>query len=254
MGATSPNYLNYVWTLVIYNGRYPLDGKTEEQNDCIWVLSEIYRGTDITLDRVPELLTQTCSLTPKYRLVLELALVLLLEECRSFRNQEVNPGSTVDEKCPDIKAEEAEPDPWLMEPFEFITDDGYSKKQDTSYSETAKFLSQTVPDAASAFTWHSFLDAAAWNKVDYSLYNATNTTMAIPATTFHPVVVNKMLQLYLTGHAPLPLAHLLYQYACYDCQYLGHWSCHNGQGSRWTPPDVPSTSNGSQLCTLCKEG
>ncbi|KIK10850.1 hypothetical protein PISMIDRAFT_20027 [Pisolithus microcarpus 441] len=99
---TSPNYLNYVWMLVIYDARYPFDGKTEEQNGHIWLLSEIYRGTDIALDQVPELLHHSRSVkldlvassiekllsdltinvsTLQYRLVLELALILLPEEC-----------------------------------------------------------------------------------------------------------------------------------------------------------------------------
>ncbi|KIK23926.1 hypothetical protein PISMIDRAFT_10543 [Pisolithus microcarpus 441] len=169
-----PNYLNYVWTLVIYDRRNPLDGKTEEQND-------------------------------------HLALILSPEECWSFRNQEVDhyseaqvrdstvedtpaaAGSPMVEKCPDIKAEEAELDPWSMELLEFMADDRYSRKQDASFSETTRFLSQTIPDAASAFTWHSFLDAAAWNRADHSLYNAINATMALLPATFHPVVVDEML-------------------------------------------------------------
>ncbi|KIK14363.1 hypothetical protein PISMIDRAFT_17338 [Pisolithus microcarpus 441] len=280
---TSPDYFNYVWTLAIYDGGYPFDGKTEEQNDCIRVLSEVYRGTDIALDRVLELLSKTrvcpsdtvaesidrllADLTVnisavQYKLVLELASIVTTDECRSFRNREVDrhvakakeqPGSgqdtpataglTVGEKCPDVavKVEEADPDPWSVEPMEFSADNGYSKKRDASFSEMAKFLAETVPSAASAFHWRSFLDAAAWNKADHSLHNAINTTEAIPPATFHPIVVDSMLQLYLAGRAPIPLAHPLYQYACYDCCHFGHWSCRNGRGSRWTPAtNVPA--------------
>ncbi|KIK27143.1 hypothetical protein PISMIDRAFT_8361 [Pisolithus microcarpus 441] len=290
-----PNYLNYVWMLVIYDGRYPFNGKTEEQNDHVWLLSEIYRGTDIALDRVPELLHHTRIVEPdsiagsidkllsdlsinisavQYKLVLELALILSPEECQSFRNREVDryseakvrnstgndtpatAGSTVGEKHPDvtIKIEETTPDPWSTEPLEFTADDGYSKKRDASFSETAKFLSETHSSAASAFHWRSFLDAAAWNKADHLLHNAVNTTEALLPTTFHPVVVDGMLQLYLAGHTPVPLAHPLYQYACYDCRYFGHWSCHNGRGSRWTPTtNLPTKdeNEGSRRSTTC---
>ncbi|KIK16667.1 hypothetical protein PISMIDRAFT_15672 [Pisolithus microcarpus 441] len=248
----SPDYFNYVWTLAIYDGGYPFDGKTEEQNDHVRVLSEVYRGTDIALDRIPELLQKTrmcpadtvaesidrllADLTinisaVQYKLVLELASIVSADECRSFRNQEVDrhvakakeqlgsgqdtpatAGLAVGEKCPDVtvKAEEATPDPWSLEPMEFIADDGYGKKRDASFSETAKFLSETVPSAASSFHWRSFLDAAAWNKADHSLHNAVNTTTPLPPATFHPVVVDSMLRLYLAGRAPVPLAHPLW--------------------------------------------
>ncbi|KIK17795.1 hypothetical protein PISMIDRAFT_14822 [Pisolithus microcarpus 441] len=273
----SPDYFNYIWTLAIFDGRYPFDGKTEEQNSCIRMLSEIYRGTDIALDHVPELLNRTraspidtiaesidrllADLTVnisavQYKLILDLAAIVSTDECRSFRNREVNryireakeraspshdttatAGSTVGEKHPDvtIKVEEATPDPWSQEPIEFTADDGYSKKRDSSFSETARFLSETVPSAASSFHWRSFLDATAWNKADHSLHNAINATMPLPPATFHPIVVDLMLRLYLAGCAPVPLAHPLYQYACYDCHCFGHWSCRNGRGSRWTP-------------------
>ncbi|KIK27802.1 hypothetical protein PISMIDRAFT_7807 [Pisolithus microcarpus 441] len=249
-----PNYLNYIWTLVIYDGRYPFDGKTEEQNDRIRLLSEIYRGTDIALDRVPELLHHSRSVDSdsvtgsierllsnltinvsalQYQLVLELAIILSPEECRSFPTA----GSTVDEKCDDvtIKAKEAVLDPWSTEPLEFVANDGYSKKHEATFSETAKFLSETTPTAASAFFWQSFLDAAAWNKADHALHNAINTTTPLLPATFHPIIVDGMLRLYLTRCAPIPLTHPLYQYACYNCCHSGHWSCHNGHGSRWTP-------------------
>ncbi|KIK13512.1 hypothetical protein PISMIDRAFT_17930 [Pisolithus microcarpus 441] len=272
----SPNYLNYVWTLAIYDGRYPLDGKTEEQNDCLRLLSEIYRGTDIVLDRVPKLLHQSRTITVdsiassidrllsdltinvsalQYRLALETALLLSPEECRSFRNREVDrykeakvrdgasddtaatAGSTMGQECPDVtmKIEEAELDPWSTELIEFTADDGYSKKRDASFSETAKFLSESTAHATSSFFWRQFLDSAAWNKADHALHNAINMTTPLPATTFHPIVMDGMLRLYLASHAPIPLAHPLYQYACYDCCYFRHWSCHNGHGSRWTP-------------------
>ncbi|KIK11779.1 hypothetical protein PISMIDRAFT_19231 [Pisolithus microcarpus 441] len=229
----SPDYFNYIWTLAIFDGGYPFDRKTEEQNGRIRVLSEVYRGTDIALDRVPELLNKThicpsdiigksidrllADLTVnisavQYKLVLELASIVSPNECRSFHNREVDwhiqeakkrldtgqdtpatAGSTVGEKCADVKIEEATPDPWSQEPIEFCADNGYSKKRDASFSETAKFLSETVPSAASSFHWRSFLDAAAWNKADHSLHNAVNTTMPIPPATFHPVVVDSML-------------------------------------------------------------
>ncbi|KIK24867.1 hypothetical protein PISMIDRAFT_10057 [Pisolithus microcarpus 441] len=278
----SPDYFNYVWTLAIFDRRYPFNRKTEEQNDRIRVLSEVYRGTDVAMDRVPDLLNKT-RLSPddsfaesidrtladltvnisaiQYKLVLELASVVNADECRSFRNREVDryvteakerassgedtpatAGSSVGEKCADvtIKVEEVTPDPWATEPLEFVADDGYSKKREASFGETAKFLSETVPSAASAFHWRSFLDAAAWNKADFALYNAINTTTILPPATFHPVVVDPMLRLYLAGRAPVPLHHPLYQYTCYDCRHLGHWSCRNGRGSRWTPTNLPS--------------
>ncbi|KIK13025.1 hypothetical protein PISMIDRAFT_18279 [Pisolithus microcarpus 441] len=279
----SPDYFNYVWTLAIYDRGYPFDGKTEEQNDRIRMLSEVYRGTDLALDCVPDLLSKTrvcptdslaesldrtlADLTInisaiQYKLVLELSAIVSAEECRSFRNREVDrhvceakkrggsgqdtpatAGSSVGEKCTDVtvKVEEAEPDPWSLEPIEFAADDGYSKKRDASFSETAKFLAETVPSAASAFHWRQFLDSAAWNKADHALHNAINTTEALPSATFHPVVVDSMLRLYLTGRAPVPLAHPLYQYSCYDCRHFGHWSCRNGRGSRWTPASNLST-------------
>ncbi|KIK17274.1 hypothetical protein PISMIDRAFT_15229, partial [Pisolithus microcarpus 441] len=278
----SPDYFNYVWTLAIFDGGYPFDGKTEEQNSRIRVLSEVYRGTDIALDRVPELLSKTricpsdiigesidrllADLTVnisavQYKLVLELASIVSPDECCTFRNREVDchiqtakerlgsgqdtpatAGSTVGEKHPDVtvKVEEAEPDPWSQEPLEFTADDGYSKKWDASFSETAKFLSETVPSAVSSFHWRSFLDTAAWNKADHSLHNAVNATTSIPPATFHPVIVDSMLWLYLAGRAPIPLSHPLYEYACYDCRHLGHWSCRNSRGSRWTAANVPS--------------
>ncbi|KIK13097.1 hypothetical protein PISMIDRAFT_18236 [Pisolithus microcarpus 441] len=258
----SPDYLNYVWTLAIFDRGYPFDRKTEEQNDRIRMLSEVYRGTDIALDRVPDLLAKThiCPIDSiadsidrtladltinlsavQYKLVLELASVISADECRSFRNREVDryiqqakerisasqdtsaaAGSTVGEKCPDVtvKVEEADPDPWSTEPIEFTADDRYSKKREASFSKTAKFLSETVPSAVSSFHWRSFLDAAAWNKADHSLHNAINTTTPIPPTTFHPVV-----------------------YACYDCRHFGHWSCRNGHGSRWTPANNVSAED-----------
>ncbi|KIK17001.1 hypothetical protein PISMIDRAFT_15422 [Pisolithus microcarpus 441] len=287
----SPDYFNYVWTLAIFNGRYPFDGKTEEQNSRIRMLSEIYRGTDIALDHVPELLNKTrtspadaiaesidqllADLTinisaVQYKLVLDLANLVSPDECRSFHNREVDhyireakecigsgqdtpatAGLTVGEKHPDItiKVEEAEPDPWTQEPIEFTADDGYSKKWDASFSEMAKFLSETVPSAASSFHWRSFLDAAAWNKADHSLHNAVNTTTSIPPATFHPVVVDLMLRLYLAGHAPVPLAHPLYEYACYDCHHFRHWSCRNGRGSWWTPTtNLPAEDENEGSC------
>ncbi|KIK22833.1 hypothetical protein PISMIDRAFT_11395 [Pisolithus microcarpus 441] len=271
----SPDYLNYVWTLAIFDGGYPFNGKTEEQNSHIRVLSEVYRGTDVALDRVLELLNKTriCpsdSITKsidrlladltvnisaiQYKLVLELASIVSTDECHTFCNREVDrhvreakkclgsgqdtpatAGSTVGEKHPDVEEEEKTPDPWSQEPLEFTADDGYSKKCDASFSKTTKFLSETTSFAASAFCWRTFLDSAAWNKADHALHNAVNMTTPIPPATFHPVVVDSMLRLYLTGRAPVPLAHPLYQYACYDCCYFGHWSCHNGRGSRWTP-------------------
>ncbi|KIK21800.1 hypothetical protein PISMIDRAFT_12084 [Pisolithus microcarpus 441] len=262
----SPDYFNYVWTLAIHDGGYPFDGKTEEQNDHIWMLSEVYRGTDLALDRVPDLLSKTrvcpadsiaesidrllADLTVnisavQYKLVLELASIVSPEECRSFHNRKVDchiqrakeqfssgqdtpatAGSTVGEKHPDIKEEEKtpDPDPWSLEPIEFAADDGYSKKRDASFSEMAKFLSETVPSAASPFFWRSFLDTAAWNKADHSLHNAINTTTPLPPATFHPV------------------------YACYDCRHFGHWSCRNGRGSRWTPTtNVPAEDENEGL-------
>ncbi|KIK20727.1 hypothetical protein PISMIDRAFT_12797 [Pisolithus microcarpus 441] len=260
----SPDYFNYVWTLAIYDRGYPFDGKTEEQNDRVRVLSEVYRGTDIALDQVPELLSKTrispsdtiaesidrllADLTVnisavQYRLMLELASIITADKCRSFQQLDSGQdtpaaaGSTVGEKHSDVavKTEEAEPDPWSTEPIEFSADDGHSKKRDASFSETARFLSETVPSAASSFHWRSFLDAATWNKADHSLHNAINTTMSIPPATFHPVIVDSMLRLYLAGRTPVPLAHPLYEYACYDCRYFRHWSCRNGRGSRWTP-------------------
>ncbi|KIK11119.1 hypothetical protein PISMIDRAFT_19793 [Pisolithus microcarpus 441] len=277
-----PDYFNYVWTLAIFDRGYPFDGKTEEQNNRIRVLSEVYRGTDVALDRVPDLLSKT-RISPddsfaesidrtladltinisaiQYKLVLELVSIVNAEECRSFRNREIDryiakakertstgedtpatAGSTVGEKCADVtvKVEEATPDPWTTEPLEFTADDGYSKKREASFGETARFLSETVPSAASAFRWRSFLDAAAWNKADFALHNAINTTTTLPPATFHPVVVDPMLRLYLAGRAPVPLHHPLYQYTCYDCRHLGHWSCRNGRGSRWTAANVPS--------------
>ncbi|KIK17760.1 hypothetical protein PISMIDRAFT_14845 [Pisolithus microcarpus 441] len=263
----SPDYFNYVWMLAIFDRGYPFDGKTEEQNDRIRVLSEVYRGTDIAMDRVPDLLSKT-RLCPadaladsidrlladlivnisaiQYKLVLELASIISADECQRVSSGEDTPataGLTVGEKCSDvtIKIKEAEPDPWSQEPIEFTADDGYSKKRDASFSETARFLSETVPSAASSFHWRSFLDAAAWNKANHSLHNAVNTTEAIPPATFHPVIIDSMLRLYLAGRAPAPLAHPLYQYACYDCRHFGHWSCRNGRGSRWTPAtNVPA--------------
>ncbi|KIK16243.1 hypothetical protein PISMIDRAFT_15988 [Pisolithus microcarpus 441] len=92
----------------------------------------------------------------QYQLVLELALILSPEECWSFCNREVDryseaqvrdgtvedtpaaAGSPMVEKCPDIKAEEAELDPWSMELLEFMADDRYSRKQDASFSETTR--------------------------------------------------------------------------------------------------------------------
>ncbi|KIK12787.1 hypothetical protein PISMIDRAFT_18483 [Pisolithus microcarpus 441] len=224
----SPNYLNYVWMLVIYDRRNPFDRKSEEQNDCIQVLSEIYRGTDMTLDRVPEILDQSHSLTPEviaesidrvltdltinvsalqYRLVLELTLIISPKECHSFHNREVEryteakvqdrvsedtaatAGLTVAENCPDVEAKEAEPDPWSQEPLEFSTDNRYSKRRDASYSKTAKFLSETTSYSASAFAWRSFLDTATWSRTDHHLHNAINTTMPLPAAAFHPIDV-----------------------------------------------------------------
>ncbi|KIK22421.1 hypothetical protein PISMIDRAFT_11593 [Pisolithus microcarpus 441] len=213
-----------------------------------------------SIDRLLTDLTISISAV-QYRLVLKLASIISPDECWSFHNREVDhyttakvqgdlsedtaatAGLSVAEKCPDItvKVEEVMPDPWSQEPLEFVADDGYSKKWDACFSEAAKFLLETTSFAASAFTWRSFLDAAAWNKADHSLHNAINTTTPLPPATFHPVVVNGMLQLYLAGHAPVPLAHPLYQYACYDCHYFRHWSCHNGHGSRWTPAtSIPS--------------
>ncbi|KIK16845.1 hypothetical protein PISMIDRAFT_15543 [Pisolithus microcarpus 441] len=266
----SPDYFNYVWTLAIFDGRYPFDRKTEEQNDRIQVLSEIYRGTDIALDRVPDLLNKTRVIPSdsvaesidrllgdltvnisaiQYKLVLELATVAK-EQLGSGQDTPATAGSTVGEKYPDVtvKVEEAEPDPWAQEPIEFAADDGYSKKCDASFSETAKFLSETHSQAASTFFWHTFLDSAAWNKANHALHNAVNTTTPLPAATFHPVIVDSMLRLYLTGRAPIPLAHPLYQYACYDCHYFGHWSCRNGRGSRWTPAtNVPPEDENEEL-------
>ncbi|KIK20271.1 hypothetical protein PISMIDRAFT_13102 [Pisolithus microcarpus 441] len=256
----SPDYLNYVWTLAIFDGRNPFNGKTEEQNDRIRVLSEIYQGTDITLDRVLEILDRSHSLTPEViaeaidrlltdlminisavqcKLVLKLASIVSPDDCHE--DTAAAAGSSVAEKCPDVKIKEAMPDPWSQEPIEFVADDGYSKKRDACFSEAAKFLSETTSFAASTFSWRSFLDTATWNKADHSLHNAINTTTPIPSATFHPVVVDGMLRLYLTSCTPIPLAHPLYQYTCYHCHYFGHWSCHNGRGSRWTPAtNVPS--------------
>ncbi|KIK22832.1 hypothetical protein PISMIDRAFT_11391 [Pisolithus microcarpus 441] len=287
------NYLNYIWMLTIFDRGNALDGKTEEQHDHIRVLSEIYQGTDITIDRVPDILDKTHSLTPdviaesinrlfadltinistlQYRLVLELATIATTEECWSFRNREVDhyskakvrdspsedtaatAGLTVGEKYSDVtvKVKEVMPDPWSTELLEFVADNGYSKKRDACFSEAAKFLSETTSFATSAFMWRSFLDAAAWNKADHSLHNAINTTTPIPPATFHPIIVNGMLQLYLAGHAPVPLAHPLYQYTCYDCRYFGHWSCRNGRGSRWTPAtSIPSKDENSGSVTPC---
>ncbi|KIK11769.1 hypothetical protein PISMIDRAFT_19248 [Pisolithus microcarpus 441] len=266
-----PNYLNYVWMLVIYNQGNPLNRKTEEQNDHVQLLEKtcslMPEVVAKSIDRLlSDLMINISAL--QYHLVLELALIMSPEECWSFHNREVDhyseaqvrdsagedtpaaARSPVAEKRPDVDTEKPELDPWSTELLEFVSDDRYSKKQDASFSETAKFLSQTVPDAASAFTWRSFLDTAAWNRANHSLYNATNSTMALPPATFHPIVVDKMLRLYLTGRAPLPLAHPLYQYACYDCCHLRHWSCCNGQGSRWTPPIIPPMDENSRLCTL----
>ncbi|KIK25329.1 hypothetical protein PISMIDRAFT_9688 [Pisolithus microcarpus 441] len=146
---TSANYLNYVWTLVIYDGRYPLDGKTEEQNDSIWLLEKTRSLTPEvvakSIDRLLSDLTISVS-TLQYHLVLKIALILSPEECQSFHNREVNrysetqvrddigkdtpaaTGSAVGEKHDDVKAEEAEPDPWSMELLEFVANDGYSRK------------------------------------------------------------------------------------------------------------------------------
>ncbi|KIK24340.1 hypothetical protein PISMIDRAFT_10328 [Pisolithus microcarpus 441] len=257
----SPDYFNYVWTLAIFNGGYPFDGKTEEQNHHIRVLSEIYRGTDIALDRVPELLNKTricpsdliaksinwllTDLTVnisavQYKLILELASpkseLVLAKILQQQQDQQ-----------------------W--EPIEFVADDGYSKKQDACFSEAAKFLSETTSFAPSAFFWRSFLDAAAWNKANHLLHNAINMTSPIPPTTFHPIVIDGMLRLYLAGCAPIPLAHPLYQYTCYDCHCFGHWSCHNGCGSRWTPTTGlpaedknkgPRRSTTHPLCSACR--
>ncbi|KIK17002.1 hypothetical protein PISMIDRAFT_15423 [Pisolithus microcarpus 441] len=172
----SPDYLNYVWMLAIFDRRYPFDGKTEEQNDRIRVLSEVYRGTDIALDRVPKLLSKTricpsdvigesidrllADLTinisaVQYKLVLELAsrqhgrMPEAKKRVGTGQDTPATAGSTVGEKHSDVtvKTEEAEPDPWSQELIEFTTDDGYSKKRDTSFSEMAKFLSETVPSA-----------------------------------------------------------------------------------------------------------
>ncbi|KIK14656.1 hypothetical protein PISMIDRAFT_17165 [Pisolithus microcarpus 441] len=247
---TSPDYFNYVWTLAIFDGGYPFDGKTEEQNSRIRVLSEVYRGTDIALDCVPELLNKTC-ICPSDSVGESIDQLLAdLTSPRTSATPFITEKSITTFKKPKSELvmakilqqqqdqqwiEEAEPDPWSQEPIEFTADDGYSKKRDASFSETARFLSETVPSAASAFHWRSFLDAAAWNKANHSLHNAVNATTPLLPTTFHPVVVDSMLQIYLAGRTPVPLSHPLYEYACYDCCHLRHWSCHNGRGSRWTP-------------------
>ncbi|KIK23245.1 hypothetical protein PISMIDRAFT_11028 [Pisolithus microcarpus 441] len=213
-----PNYLNYIWTLVIYDGRYPFNGKTEEQNDCIRLLSEIYQGTDIALDRVPELLHHSHTVDSESiagsieKLLSDLTInvsTLQYHLVNRYSKAQVQKGpgddtpatagSTVGEKHDDItiKVKEATPDPWSSEPLEFAANDRYSKKRDACFSEAAKFLSETTSFAPSTFTWRSFLDTAAWNKADHSLHNAINTTTPIPPTTFHPVVVNGMLRLYL---------------------------------------------------------
>ncbi|KIK15215.1 hypothetical protein PISMIDRAFT_16673 [Pisolithus microcarpus 441] len=191
---------------------YPHHQTTSTMFGCLLSTME-----DIALDRVLELLHHTRSVDSEsvagsierllsdltvnmtalqYRLVLELALLLMPEECRSFPA-----GSTVGEKHDDvaIKIKESTPDPWSMEPLEFTADDGYSKKRDASFSETAKFLSETTSFATSTFHWHSFLDAAAWNKADHALHNAINSTASLLPATFHPVVVDGMLCLYLAG-------------------------------------------------------
>ncbi|KIK21801.1 hypothetical protein PISMIDRAFT_12086 [Pisolithus microcarpus 441] len=246
-----PNYLNYVWMLVIYDRGNPFDRKTEEQNDCIWILNRSHSLTPEvvaeSIDRVLADLMINIS-TLQYKLVLELALIVSPEECHSFHNQEVEhyteakvrdcasedtaatAGSSVAEKHPDIKVEAINPDPWTQEPIEFMADDGYTKRRDTSYSETAKFLSETTAFTASAFAWRSFLDAATWNKADHHLHNAINTTTPIPATTFHPIVVNSMLCIYLTGCTPVPLDHPLYEWtpATLPPEDENHGSCPSG--------------------------
>ncbi|KIK17901.1 hypothetical protein PISMIDRAFT_14721 [Pisolithus microcarpus 441] len=202
--------------IAIFDGRNTFDGKTEEQNNCIQVLSEIYRGTDITLDRVLEILDKSRSLTPdavaksidhlladltinissvQYRLVLKLASIYVAAKVRDSAGEDTAAavGLTVGKEHPDVKVEEATPDPWSREPFEFVANDGYGKKRDACFSEAAKFLAETTSFAASAFTWRSFLDAAAWNKADHSLHNAVNTTMPIPSATFHPIIIDGML-------------------------------------------------------------
>ncbi|KIN98838.1 hypothetical protein M404DRAFT_30992 [Pisolithus tinctorius Marx 270] len=241
---SASDYLDVTWTLDVFNKGDNIDRCTPEQVEYFGVLSEIYRVADIIGQatnriRVRQLsgtaplakVIMTSMLKKGYADVLEAVTGGAYHHLRDRQVREflaptasrlleqIKPKEppVIPEMKPDVN-KEVRWDP----PLEFIDNA-------TVFKEAAKRLGMGRSESG----WCNLLTDASWAGLDKEYHNAVHSTSPIPPAPFVPISVDQ-LRFYLGGHAKVPEGHPLYKYACYQCRYLGHWSCRNGQGSRWT--------------------
>ncbi|KIO04263.1 hypothetical protein M404DRAFT_26456 [Pisolithus tinctorius Marx 270] len=232
-----------------------VDGCTPEQVEYFGVLSEIYRAADVigratNRIRVRQLsgtaplaeVIMTSMLEKGYADVLEAVtggayhhlcdrqVGEFLAPTASRLLERIKPGEKP--VIPGMKPEVDKEVRWDP-PLEFMDNA-------TVFKETAKRLGMGRSESG----WEVFLTDASWGGLDKEYHNAVHAACSLPPAPFVPVPTDQ-LRFYLGGRAKVHEGHPLYKFACYQCHYLGHWSCHNGQGSRWTQaseePPSPST-------------
>ncbi|KIO09002.1 hypothetical protein M404DRAFT_22228 [Pisolithus tinctorius Marx 270] len=243
--------------LDVFNKGDDIDGCSPEQVEYFGVLSEIYRAADVigratNWIRVRQLsgtaplaeVIMTSMLEKGYADVLEAITGGAYHHLRDRQVREflaptasrllewIKPKDkpVIPEMKPDVN-KEVRWDP----PLEFMDNA-------TVFKETAKRLGMGRSESG----WINFLTDASWAGLDKEYHNTVHASSGLPPTPFVPVPTDQ-LRFYLGGRASVPEGHPLYKFTCYQCRYLGHWSCRNGQGSRWTqaseePPTPPTPS------------
>ncbi|KAL4071082.1 hypothetical protein V8B97DRAFT_2046088 [Scleroderma yunnanense] len=86
--------------------------------------------------------------------------------------------------------------------------------------------------------WPAFFAAIQTNMMDKKYFNATASVTPIPNLAFVPVPIDSNLCYYLASKKPLPVGHPLFNYQCFDCDWLGHWHWEHNLDQLYWEPDM----------------
>ncbi|KIO14993.1 hypothetical protein M404DRAFT_17812 [Pisolithus tinctorius Marx 270] len=245
------DYLDVVRLLDVFNNRDNIDGCTLEQVKYFGLLSEIYRAADVIGKATNKIRTaQLSGTTPLAKVIM----VSMLEKGYSDVLEAVTGGAYHHLRDHQVREFLAPTASQLLEqirPKEDLVIPEMKPKADKEvqwdppleFMDNAmvfKEVGHQLGMGANGSAWEALLQNAMWSGIDKNYHNAIYATDSLPAAPFVPIPEYQLCY-YLRGRALVPDGHPLYQHACYQCCHLGHWSCHNGQGSRWTPATTSSS-------------
>ncbi|KIO11291.1 hypothetical protein M404DRAFT_20745 [Pisolithus tinctorius Marx 270] len=244
------DYLDIVRSLDIFHDRDNIDGCTPEQVKHFGLLSEIYRAADVIGRATNKIRTTQLSGNAPLAGVI---MVSMLEKSYSDILEAVTGGAYHHLQEQQVREFLAPTTSWLLNWIRpkdgpVIPEVKASADQEVRFDPPLEFIDNTtvfkevgchLGMAANGSAWEALLQNAMWSGLNKNYHNAIYSTDALPAVPFIPIPESE-LRYYLGGRTPVPEGHPFYPHACYQCCYLGHWSCHNGQGSCWTPATAPS--------------